>query len=279
MIRIIFPEPTDADWQEWRRECDEATEELVKQVEGGQKPEITDLYKDDRMKCVYKSPDAPFYGKCAYCESHIRVNHPGDIEHWRPKGRVSDESGKPTNVVTSDDGTSTVHPGYYWLAYEWRNLLFACEACNRISTAKTASRRIGKGNQFPVRDFRAVRPGEEEHEEPLLINPMDEDPSDHLEMDELGFLKAKTDRGQTCIDVFGLNDREPLLNDRAKCIRDTTLQLSLASLDAVRNNEEDVRRALAEFERIQTGVVPFSAAGRVALRSSKENLLRFADRL
>ncbi len=279
MIRIIFPEPTDPDWQEWRRECEDAAEGLVELVERGQEPEITDLYKDKRMKLIYKSPGAPFYGKCAYCESDIRVNHPGDIEHWRPKGRVIDENGKPIHVVTADDGTSTVHPGYYWLAYEWRNLLFACEDCNRPSTAKTAGRRIGKRNQFPVRDFRAVRPGEEEYEEPLLINPMDEDPSDHLEMDETGILKAKTDRGQACIDVLGLNARETLVDARRQCVENTADQVRLVSLYVHDNDEGKLRSRLSALKKIKTGAAPFSAAGRVALGRGKESLLRLVGDL
>ena len=55
---------------------------------------------------------------------------------------------------------------------------------------------------------RAQQPGDEVHEEPLLINPLVEDPSEHLDLDPLtGVLSAKSPRGQACIDMLGLNER------------------------------------------------------------------------
>ena len=214
MIKIDFQEPTCDEWREWHRECDIARDKLVERVREGHEPKITDLYKDPRMKKVYKSLGAPFFGKCVYCESNIDINHPGDIEHWRPKNRVTDASGRAIEVET-EDGNTVRHPGYYWLAYEWRNLLFSCIDCNRPSTAKTHGRRIGKWDQFPVRDFRANGIGEERHERPILLNPLEDDPADHLEVDDTGVMIAKTDRGQACIDIFGLNARESLLGARS----------------------------------------------------------------
>ena len=284
MIKIAFAEPMDVEWQEWRQECTAAREVLVERVARGEKPRATELYKDARMARIYKSDGAPFYGKCAYCECDIRVNHPGDIEHFRPKNGVTEENRQPVQVLAAD-GSATPHPGYYWLAYEWRNLLFACEDCNRPSTGKTAGRRIGKWDQFPVREFRAVRPGEEEAEEPLLINPVEEDPADHLEVDDSGVIIAKTDRGQACINIFGLNVREALVNARRKCIKDTNNELVvtlLALLTSSMNDEEQPREHLAWFEMIRSGTAAYSAAGRVALRQGKEHLARlarFADNL
>jgi len=50
--------------------------------------------------------------KCAFCES--KRHHP-DIEHYRPKKNVTGVNG---------------HLGYYWLCYEWTNLLPTCSDCN-----------------------------------------------------------------------------------------------------------------------------------------------------
>jgi hypothetical protein len=60
--------------------------------------------------------------KCAYCEERIKTY----IEHYRPKGSVQ----------------GSRHGGYYWLCYEWSNLLPACHECNKFGG--------GKGTQFPV---------------------------------------------------------------------------------------------------------------------------------
>lgn len=83
-----------------------------------------------------------FHGKCAYCESKITAIYNGDIEHFRPKGAV--------------DNTIPSKPGYFWLASEWENLLFACPYCNQTNTHKFIDGNkieeavLGKLNQFPL---------------------------------------------------------------------------------------------------------------------------------
>lgn len=282
MIKIDFQEPTSEQWMAWSRECDVARDELIKCIQNGQKPNVKDLYKDPRMKSVYKSREAPFYGKCVYCESHIKVNYPGDIEHWRPKSRVTDEKGRVIKIET-EDGTKIPHPGYYWLAYEWRNLLFACKDCNSPSTTKDG-RRIGKWDQFPVEDFRATTMGEESQESPILINPVEEDPSAHLEVDDTGIMIAKTTRGQKCIDIFGLNDRQSLVYERRECIENTKSRIQtmiLKMLTASRQHDEEVaiREISEKVKEIESGAAPFSACGRYALHESRNKLERFVGRL
>jgi hypothetical protein len=66
-----------------------------------------------------------YFGKCAYCERFYKL----DVEHFRPKGEVTDEN---NNLLS---GT-----GYYWLGYEWSNLLPSCISCNRDG---------GKNSKFP----------------------------------------------------------------------------------------------------------------------------------
>ena len=74
-----------------------------------------------------------------------------------------------------------------------------------MSKWKTDNTLIGKHTRFPVRGYHAIHPNEEVHEDPLLINPVFEEPSLHLELDETGIFSALTDQGQACIDIFGLN--------------------------------------------------------------------------
>lgn len=66
-----------------------------------------------------------YYSKCAYCERFYKL----DVEHFRPKGEVRGEN----NELISNTG-------YYWLGYEWSNLLPACISCNREG---------GKISKFP----------------------------------------------------------------------------------------------------------------------------------
>ena len=275
MIKIDFPEPTSTEWQKWREECDIARDKLVSDVKNGEKPKITDLYKDPRMQKIYKTNQAPFYRKCAYCECAVRTNQPGDIEHWRPKSQVTDASSKPVKIKT-EDGATREHPGYYWLAYEWQNLLLACLACNRI-TVKTFGQRIGKGSQFPVRGFRAKKMGEESNERPLLINPVMEDPAPHMEIDSYnGVMIAKTDRGETCIDIFGLNIREDLLTERLDYMRDTRWLIKLLLRQIKSGKPHEKEEAMCELtkrvERIKSGASPHSAGCRAVLQEFRNEL-------
>src|SRR5687768_2662118 len=88
MRKINFTEPADDHWKDWRARCGDATNNLVAAVAGGAKAQFSDaLYKE--KKAVYMDLDGPFYGKCAYCESLIAADQPGDVDHYRPKARVT----------------------------------------------------------------------------------------------------------------------------------------------------------------------------------------------
>lgn len=94
---------------------------------------------------------AYFQGKCAYCESEFDSVAWGDVEHYRPKRRVT---GEPN------------HPGYYWLAYCESNLMPSCQKCNQGK---------GKRNHFPISGTRATLPEDDiKAEAPLLLNPYEE---------------------------------------------------------------------------------------------------------
>lgn len=126
--------------------------------------------------------------KCAFCESKPLATSSGDVEHFRPKA-----------AVCSSSSGSLERPGYYWLAYDWENLLFACEQCNRRS----------KKNAFPLE---APRPLPRTHhtgiagERPVFVDPASEDPAVHI-----GFRKHMpfrlTARGEATIDGLALRRR------------------------------------------------------------------------
>lgn len=98
------------------------------------------VYKD---RAIRKQLKKMFCGKCAYCESRVVSTYSGDIEHFRPKGGYGDSN-------------PLMLPGYYWLASDWDNLLFACAFCNQTSTHEINENGIisevvlGKLNQFPL---------------------------------------------------------------------------------------------------------------------------------
>jgi len=217
MIRVHRSNPKDPKWEAWHERAREATEALCARVAKGDEPEIDDKIYKGAMDYLL----ALTHGKCAYCESDIRTTHPGDVEHYRPKGGVRDASGKTVKIK---DGNAEIdHKGYWWLAYEWENLLPSCIDCNRLR--KHEAEKGGKGEVFPVRGFRAVNRGEESKEEPLLLNPTLKDPSEHLEFLEDGKIKPKTDIGEESCKILGLNIRESLVRARAERFMDAKAAL------------------------------------------------------
>ncbi|WFU61273.1 hypothetical protein [Bradyrhizobium brasilense] len=131
-------------------------------------------YKAEGVK---KRLEDLFHGKCAYCESLYASQAPVDVEHYRPKGSVE---GDPA------------HPGYWWLAAEWTNLLPSCLDCNRrrkqvvptISAGLAVlyeGMKTGKQDSFPVLGRRATaEPDDLSSERPLLLDPTRDDPDKHL---------------------------------------------------------------------------------------------------
>jgi hypothetical protein len=149
-----------------------------------------------------------FDGKCAYCEAETDTVAWGDGEHWRPKGAVTGLDGQ--RVARGGE----LHPGYYWLAYDWSNLLPSCELCNRPP---------GKGTRFPIAGDYAFSPAEartvddlDARERPLLLHPFrGPDPADHIDFNELGQPIGLTPEGRASIDVFNL-PRSALMRARRK---------------------------------------------------------------
>lgn len=274
MIKINFHEPVTSEWGAWLDECRTEQERHNDAIEAGQSSDVKDaVYKGKRHNIkanIYMSLDSDFHGKCAYCESLIATNQPGDIEHFRPKGKVTDVENKP---VDKGNGLE-LHPGYYWLAYDWKNLLLACRDCN-ILKSKNAGKLIGKGNRFPVKDFRAVRPGEEIREEPLLIHPVLENPEEHLEVDETGIMNAKngSEKGKTCIDIFGLNVREALQVARKDCYDNVKARICIFAIQFINRNTNDI----SYVKEIQQGRKAYSAAARTALRHCYSRLQPLLD--
>jgi len=140
-------------------------------------------YKADEVK---QRLDELFFGKCAYCESRYASTAPVDVEHFRPKGAVE----------------GTTHPGYWWIAMAWDNLLPSCIDCNRkrkqitprpsssLVTLDAASRSFsaghvvqsGKKDSFPVTGTHVLPEGSDfASEGALLLDPCRDDPSLHLE--------------------------------------------------------------------------------------------------
>ncbi len=179
--------------------------------------------------------------KCCYCEMKVPCGY-NDVEHYRPKAKAD-----------RLPGAVDVH-GYWWLAYSWSNLLFACPACNRS----------GKNSKFPLDPVGGVLCAEVEppgSEIPLLIDPASGDPSLEIEYAYCSSIKSRRPGwyavgrsgsliGGITSDVCDLN-RDELLELRAdhveKYVRPQVDEL-FAALSSSQGLAREIRRAFRVFE-------------------------------
>lgn len=219
----------------------------------GSIPPPTKAYPFSRYRAwaVCSALDTLFHEKCAYCESSYRAVDSRDVEHFRPKGGVSE---------------SPLHPGYWWLAARWSNLLPSCPPCNQRRRQLTYDPGMaleeferlrliepdalsGKANSFPVRssNWIAQENGDISLEDPLLINPCERDPRNHLVWvfdwdreevlweaeDVIASVKPRLVAGnddpyaKASIAIYGLN-RGGLIRERMACVK--LMQLALAGV-------------------------------------------------
>ena len=131
------------------------------------------------------------HDKCAYCETPITKCY-NDVEHFRPKTT------------------------YYWLGHNWRNLLYSCDLCNRTY----------KKDKFPLSNEsqRDLANKDISRENPLIINPYEENPLDYIGFHEYILVPRETIgikyiNGETTIELFHLNDdvkRKELIEERRR---------------------------------------------------------------
>ncbi|TIP29610.1 MAG: hypothetical protein E5X67_06100 [Mesorhizobium sp.] len=259
MIKIDRPSLSDPAGIELLQRAGAARQVLIDTFRRKEKPSVDEsLYKAYKKYLL-----EAFHHKCAYCETVISVNQPVDVEHYRPKNRVTDNKFKPIQVTYDDWGT-VGHMGYFWLAYDWDNLLPSCIDCNRFRLHDDEIG--GKGDRFPVANFRACLPGEEKKEAPLLVNPTLQDPNLHFEFLEDGTMRGLTDEGYETIVLLGLNLREHLVRARAAAFAASRRALREFLDEVGRNNSTIVDNIRDEVNSIWEGRVGYSAYGRKAIK-------------
>lgn len=188
------------DFQAWKDSAALEKQKLIDAYASGQAL----IYDEGLWKKLKIHLFELFDGKCAYCDGTVRDVDHGQVEHYRPRNRVSEEPG---------------HSGYYWLAYDLDNLLPTCPRCNGSSA---------KGTKFPVAGTRASGPEASlEDEDAQLLHPYVDDPEVHLEFpsgiwDEVqqrevyvGTVVGRPSKGETTVIVCRLN-REELVEERKR---------------------------------------------------------------
>ena len=194
--------------ENWKRRSIAATESAISDANDGrsfvEKSKVWGELKELLLQHV-------FHGKCAYCEARFAGGFYGDAEHYRPKKKVTvkGEDGRAEPVLCG----GVPHPGYYWLAYDWENLLPSCQLCNGNR---------GKQNQFPISGTYVTDRNEAVDtanlnaiERPLLLHPYFDDPDAHIKFRDDGEVEAVagSDKATASILVYDLA-RDDLVEDR-----------------------------------------------------------------
>lgn len=161
-------------------------------------------YKQDDVKEVLQTH---YKNKCAFCEQY---SERWDVEHYRPKAI------------------------YYWLAYSWDNLLYACPTCNGYKSDNFDL--IGGNNQeaYHVTDLPQIHQLCQTYnskEKPKLLHPEYDNAEPLLIFDENGKISSTNKRAKytikTCrLDRERLNERrkDEVIDDLKEKINDTILE-------------------------------------------------------
>ena len=204
MIEIRRPDPSSVPElnPKWMRLAAMGTRKLIDEFDSVGEHRFRPEFKSEIWQIARDSLAGIFHSKCAACESRLGVDNFIPVSHFRPKaGVVEDKSSS----------------GYWWLAYDWYNLLILCARCLHM-----------KSSRFPIVGKRALGPSDNLSEEnPLLLDPSVDDPNAHLAFDDDGTVVGKTERGRITIEIFGLN-RETLVEARRGAIKDMLFRWEVA---------------------------------------------------
>jgi uncharacterized protein (TIGR02646 family) len=197
--------------------------------------------------------------KCWYCElAQNRSDMP--VDHFRPKNRVQ---GAPD------------HPGYWWLAFDWRNLRYSCTFCNSRRRDVEMKRSGGKHDNFPIIEPppRATSRGAPQ-DRPALLDPVVDGDTKLLTFHTNGFpIPVVEDnnaeeykRADESIRLYHL-DHAVLVRKRKTLAIDIRQFFDLAERARTEGNEDVFRKNKKEIIKRLRSKAELSIAARVYLGS------------
>ncbi|WEJ35650.1 AAA family ATPase [Sinorhizobium prairiense] len=147
-----------------------------------------------------------FQGRCGYCEQRLELSRRSPLEPHRPLGLAQGKDGRTDQAY------------YSWLAYDWDNMVAACESCRRRKQNQFFVDGNRGGVNAPVGELRST-------ETALLLDPCFDDPSEHLHFQTDGRIEPMSRKGEETISVLSLNRRE-LVDARHEALVGTIERLS-----------------------------------------------------
>ncbi|HEX8381818.1 MAG TPA: hypothetical protein VF592_00440 [Sphingomonas sp.] len=199
--------------------------------------------------------------KCWYCEKRQdRSDKP--VDHFRPKGRVNGAAG---------------HPGYWWRAFDWRNLRLSCTYCNSRRRDVKTGRVGGKQDYFPVIEPPLRQQMEDDADDrPKLLDPLIDEDTKQLTFLTNGFPapvdedadSEARERALCSIDLYHL-DHTSLVRERKQIAIDIRT-LVAAGQDAIEAGDAEGRkRAKKELIKKARHKAELSSAARIYLGAYK----------
>ncbi len=183
-----------------------------------------------------------FHGKCGYCETKITSPEIGIIDRYRPYNGVRDKKEFHQDL-------------YWWLAFEWDNLVYSCKECNQY-----------KANYFPIKGIRALSEKDDyENEHRMLLNPYLDEPSNHLNYlySDAGHIDALTDEGNQTIELLRLN-RTNLIEGRIKA-RKEIIEAVESLINGKQIDNRSVKKYLANIYELEDSRIEFLSYKRFVL--------------
>ncbi|MGF1716766.1 hypothetical protein L4D08_18030 [Photobacterium chitinilyticum] len=216
------------------------------------------------------------FGKCWYCQS-IEIRSLNPVDHFKPKGGVKECAG---------------HPGYWWLAFSWKNYRYSCGYCN--SSHENGRHGGGKQDHFDLvkRKNRQFTKGQANQEIPMLLDPCRFGDSKLITYDtkrarvianesrckrENNIAEKAFDRVKYSIDTYDFN-HEPLRRKRETMfddIKQLIVDINFFIKKGVDEHSEEIRTKqaqLVEYIRFDSQKYGFNEAAYCYLSShSKKN--------
>lgn len=207
-------------------------------------------------------------GKCWFSEARDYFSH-WDVEHYRPK-----------KMAINQDGSE--RDGYWWLAFDWRNL----RLCGNVGNRK-------KGAYFPLRIGTPQADAANRNiddEFPYLLDPTRQQDTVLLSFDENGDVKPSGElddwhaaRVDESVKRYKLREHEPLMEGRrdvwSRCIRGVNLCQNLMvelGRSPTATKKEKVEQQMQTLRDMAKFEAEFSATACECLLSRDE---RWARRL
>lgn len=241
--------------QDWIDDAQAVTDQLRAAADKAEREEIIKkkqgLWRDDRIRDWLLKQ---FNNKCWYTEAYDSVSSI-HVDHYRPKGRVSDLSGNEND-------------GYWWLAFNWKNY----RICGQLINVK-------KSDIFPLTE--GVQATNERLlclEAPLIIDPREEearlisyekDEDACIAVPSADISDADRFRAEKTIELLGLN-RLSKLNQKRSQFWDNCL-MAIADYKSGANEPQAIRlvmqtSAINELKKKVAYEVEFSSVSEACIR-------------